>query len=57
MTLTTEALIRALRTHMHRMAEDIEAGYARSASQPGSVGNRESRRLTMRVADDDVSGD
>lgn len=40
--LTTDGLMRALRTHMHRMADDIEAGYVETRER-GADGDAERR--------------
>lgn len=54
MTLTLDGLVRALRTRMHRMADEIESGYARPARP---VGADLPQTPESRMDDDDVGGD
>lgn len=60
--LTLDGLVRALRMRMHRMAEEIETGYAsgrtrREAATSRAQRNRAGGVQGNRAGDDDVSGD
>lgn len=56
--LTLDGLVRALRVRAHRMADEIEAGYAERTERAASGRMAEARRRAGAGAqDDDVSGD
>lgn len=56
--LTMDGLVRALRARAHRMADEIEAGYAEPMERaaPGRMIEAQ-RRAGAGVQGDDVSGD
>lgn len=56
--LTLDGLVRALRVRAHRMADEIEAGYAERVKRaaPGRMAEAP-RRAGTGAQDDDISGD